>query len=142
MMSEQHPIGRCQSQGVTGRFFPRQMFGSRHQLLRLHARELSKRTVWCFISPDALTGGKHRITAIAVFIVTIILVAMNDNFIANLPTRYLIANGPNDTRRVRTCDVIGLFVPVKGANRCAQCGPNTIIVHACGHHQNQHIMTV
>ena len=72
-----------------------------HQLLRLHPRELSKRAVGRFIAPDPLAGGKHRIAAVAFLVIAVILVAVNDNLVADLPAFDLVTNRPDDAGRIR-----------------------------------------
>jgi hypothetical protein len=42
VVAEQHPVGGGQRQRVAGAFFPGQVLGPRHELLRLHAGELAK----------------------------------------------------------------------------------------------------
>jgi hypothetical protein len=68
---------------------------SGHQLLSLNGGELGEGAIRCLISPDPLTGRKHRITAITFRVVAIILVAMYHHLIANPPTFDAGANGPN-----------------------------------------------
>ena len=95
------------------------MLWSWHQLLALHAGKLAERAVWCFIAPDALRGGVHRISAVAFLIVAIILIAMHHNLITNRPAGDFDPHGPHDARRIGTSNVIGLLMAIKGADRHA-----------------------
>ncbi len=141
-MTEQHAVGRGERQCIAGAFFPGQVTRARHQLTVLHTTELCEGTVRCFIAPDTLAVGEHRIAAVAFLVVAVILVAVDNNFVADFPAFDLAAHGINHARSVRTGNVIGLFVDVKHRHRRAQRSPDTVVVHARRHHQNQHIMAV
>ena len=67
---------------------------------------------------------------------------MNHNFVANFPALYLVTNGPNDARRIRARDVIGLLVAVKRANRLAKGRPYAVVVHARSHHEDEDLVAV
>ena len=99
-MAEQHPVRRGKRQRIARRLFPGQVLGARHQLLRLHASELRERPVMRLVTPDALGWRIHWITAVAVLIVAVILVTVDDNFVANLPALHLVTHFPDDARRV------------------------------------------
>ena len=100
VVPEQHSIGGCQCQCVTGAFLPSQVLGTWHQLLRLNAGELAKGAIGGFISPNALAGRKHRIAAVTFFVFTVILIAVDYDLVANLPLFDLVTNGPNNARSV------------------------------------------
>ena len=142
VMAKQHPVGGGQRQRIAGSLFPSQVLGARHQLLGLHLGELAEGAVRRLIAPDALGGGEHRITAVAVLVIAVILVAVDHDLIANLPVANLVAHLPHDARRVGPGDVVGLAVAVKGADRLAEAGPDTVIVHACSHHEDEHFVAV
>ena len=142
MMTKQHSIGCCQCQCVASAFFPCQVFRARHQLLSLNIGELRKRPVRCFITPNSLARRQHRIATVAFFIVSVILVAVDDNFIANFPAGHFLPDRPNDTGGIRTCDMKICLVNIKRADRNAKTGPNTIIIHSSRHHENEHLVAV
>ena len=83
-VSKEHSIGRGQGQRVTGALFPGLMLRTRHELLALHPGKLAERAIRGFIAPDALGRRVHRITAVAVLVIPIVLVAMDDNLVAQL----------------------------------------------------------
>ncbi|OIQ67351.1 hypothetical protein GALL_510710 [mine drainage metagenome] len=141
-MAEQHPVSRRQRQGVAGAFLPRQVARARHQLLRLHPRELRKTAVRRLVSPDALRGREHRVAAVAFLVIAVVLVAVDHHLIADLPAFHLVAHRPNDARRIRTGDVIGRAVAIKRADRGAKRGPDAVIVNARRHHHHQHFVAV
>ena len=84
-MAKKHAVGGCKRQRVAGALLPGQVFWPLQQLAVLNAAELRKRTVRRLIAPDALARRKHRIAAVALFIVAIVLIAVDDDFIADLP---------------------------------------------------------
>ena len=141
-MAEQHPVGGGQRQRIAGAFFPSQVLWARHQLLRLHAGELREGPVRRLITPDALGGRHHRIAAVAFLVIAVVLVAMDHDLVPDLPCLDGRSHLPDDPGRIGTGDVIGLLVPVKGADGLAQSSPDPIVVDACGHHQNQHLVAV
>ena len=142
VVAEEHAVGGGQRQRVAGRFLPSQVLGADHQLLRLDARELGERPVGRLIAPDPLARGIHRIAAVALLIVAIVLVAVDHDLVADFPVLHLVAHGPDDARRVRPRDVIRLVMPVEGRDRHAEPGPDAVIVHASGHHEDQNLVAV
>src|SRR4051812_17311129 len=80
-MAEQHAVGGGEGERVAGGFFPGQMRGLRHELARLHAAELRERAVRRLVTPDALRGREQRVAAIAVLVVAVILIAMDDDLV-------------------------------------------------------------
>src|SRR5258707_9803441 len=105
-MAEQYAIGGGEGRRVAGGFFPAQMRGLGHQLPRLHPAELRERTVRRLVAPDALRGREQRVAAIAVLIVAVILIAVDDDLVADLPAPHLAADRPDDAGRVGARDVI------------------------------------
>ena len=105
-VTKEHAIGRGQGQRVAGALFPRLMLRTRHELLALNPGKLAERAIRGFIAPDALGRRIHRITAIAFFIITIVLVAMDDNLIAHFPARDFRSPRPKrcPTRQIPRCD--------------------------------------
>jgi hypothetical protein len=65
------------------------MLGFRHQLARLHAAELGERAVGRLVAPDALRRRQHRVAAVAVLVVAVVLIAMNDDLVADFPAPHL-----------------------------------------------------
>ena len=141
-MAEQHAVGGGERQRVAGAFFPGQVLRPRHELLRLHAGELREGAVRRLIAPDALRGREHRVAAIAFLVVAIVLVAVDDDFVADLPARHLGADCPDDAGRVGACDVIGAFMRAENGNGLAERGPDAVVVHARGHHEDEHFVAV
>src|SRR5258708_4295868 len=84
-MAEQHPVGGRESERIGGRFLPGQMLRLGHELARLHAAELGERAVRRLVAPDALRWRQHRIAAVAFLVVAVILIAMDDDLVADLP---------------------------------------------------------
>src|SRR5262249_24962974 len=82
---EQHAVSGRHGQRITGALLPGEMEGSRHELAILDAGELGKRAVRGLVAPNALGRREHWIAAIAFLIVAIVLVAVHDNLVANLP---------------------------------------------------------
>src|SRR4051812_1892285 len=102
------------------------MLRARHQLAVLHAAELRERAVRRLVAPDALRRREHRVAAVALLVVAVVLIAMNDNLVAALPALDLRADRPDDTRRVRAGDVIGRLVHVERRDRLAEPGPDAV----------------
>ena len=67
---------------------------------------------------------------------------MDDHFVANLPVFDFFANGPHNAGSVRTGYVKFGAVNIKRADWYAQSSPDSIVVHARGHHQYQHFVAV
>ena len=143
-VAEQHPVGGGERQRVAGALFPGEMFRARHALARLHAAELCEGPVRRLITPDALGGREHGIAAIALLIVAIILIAVNDHFVARLHARDLPANRPNDARGVGPGHHVILIdiATVERGNRLAEPGPDAIVVDAGGHHEDEHLIGI
>src|SRR4029450_13227544 len=89
----------------------------------LHATELSERAVGRFVTPDALRDREHRIAAVAFLVVAVVLIAVDDDLIADLPTCDLGTHRPDDARGIRARDVIRLLVDVEHRYRLAELGP-------------------
>ncbi len=141
-MAEQHPVGGGQRQRVAGAFLPGQMLGTRHQLLRLHVGELRKGSVRRLVAPDSLGRREHRVAAVALLVVAVVLVAVDHHLVADLPALHLVAHRPDDARGVRPGDVVFGLVDVEGADRDAQPGPDAVVIDAGRHHQDQHLVAV
>ena len=118
------------------------MLGAGHQLLRLNTGELCKGAIGRLIAPDSLRGREHRIAAIAFLIITIVLVAMDHDLIADFPCFDLVADRPNNARGIGTCDMIRRTMSVKRADRLAKARPYAVVIHASRHHENQNLMAV
>src|SRR5271170_1918542 len=101
-----------------------------HQLLRLDTRELGEGPIRSLISPDTLAGREHRIAAIAFLVVAIGLVAMDHDFVADLPALDLAAHRPDDAGAIRAGDMVFGLVPVERRNRLAQGCPDAVVIDA------------
>ena len=141
-MTEQHAIGCRQRQRVGCGLFPGQMLRSRHELSVLHAAELGEGTVGRLVAPDPLRGREHRVAAVAFLVVAVVLVAVDDDLIADLPPFDLGADCPDDAGRVGAGDVIGIAVDVEHGDWFAERRPNSVVVHARRHHEHEHVVTV
>src|ERR1019366_3718070 len=139
-MAEQHAVGGGERERVAGRFFPGQVIGLVHQLPRLHAAELRERAVRRLVAPDALRGRQQRIAAIAILVVAVVLIAVDDDLVADLPAMHLAADRPDDARRIGAGDVKRMLVHVDGGNRLAEAGPDAVVVDPARHHQQQHFV--
>src|SRR5688572_30132894 len=106
-MAEQHAVGGGERQRVAGGLLPGEMLRPRQKLPVLNARKLRERAVRRFVAPNALGRREHRVAAVTFLVVAVVLVAMDDDLVADLPALHLGAYGPNDAGRVRTGDVIG-----------------------------------
>src|SRR4051794_30316338 len=116
------------------------MAGFRHQLTRLYAAELCERTVRRLVTPDALRGREQWIAPIAVFVVAVVLIAVDDDLVADFPALHLIADRPDDAGRIRAGDVVGILVAVDRRYRCPKSGPDPVIVHARRHNEDEHLV--
>src|SRR5690606_301512 len=110
------------------------MLWAAHQLAILDATELGKGSVGRFIAPDALRRGKHWISAVTFFVIAVILVAVDNDFIADLPACDLGADSPDDPGRVGPGDVVLGLVNVEWRDGFAQAGPHAVVVDAGRHH--------
>jgi ferric-dicitrate binding protein FerR (iron transport regulator) len=95
-MAEQHAVGGGERQHVAGRFFPGQMRRLLHQLARLHPAELRERAIRRLVTPDALRRRKERVAAVTLLVVAVVLIAMDDDFVADFPAPHLWADRPDD----------------------------------------------
>ena len=95
-VAEQHAVRGRERQRVAGRLFPGEVLGLRHQLARLHAAELREGAVRRLVAPDALRGREQRVAAVALVVVAVVLIAVDDDFVAGLPALHLVADLPHD----------------------------------------------
>src|SRR5829696_8810638 len=128
--AEQHPVGGRERQRVAGRFLPGEVARPGHQLARLHAAELGEGAVRRLVTPDALRGREHRVAAVALLVVAVVLVAVHDDLVADLPALHLGADRPDYAGGVRARDVIGLLVHVEGRDWLAERRPDAVVVDA------------
>src|SRR4029453_10916515 len=119
---------------VGGALLPGEMLRALHQLARLHLAELGERAVRRLVAPDTLAGGEHRIAAVALLVVAVVLVTMDDDLVAALPALHLGADRPDDARGIRARDVEGLLVDIEGRDRQAEAGPPPVVVYAPPRH--------
>ena len=139
-MAEQHAIGGGERQRIGRALLPGEMLRALHQLARLHLAELGERAVRRLVAPDALAGGEHRIAAVALLVVAVVLVTVDDDLVADLPALHLGADRPDDARGIRARDVERLLVHVERRDRQAEPGPDAVVVDAGGHHEDQHLV--
>ena len=142
VVAEQHAVGRRERQRVAGAFFPAQMLGPRHQLLALHRGELREGAIGRLVAPNPLAVREHRVPAIAVLIIAVILIAMDHHLIADLPARDLVAHRPDNTRRVGPGNVVRRAMHVKRAQRHTKTRPDAVVIHTGCHHQHDNLMAV
>src|SRR5580693_1012651 len=119
-MAEQHAVSGGKRERVGRRLLPGEVLGLGHELARLHAAELREGTVGRLVAPDALGRREHRVAAVTLLVVAVVLVAMNDHLIADMPTTYLVADRPHHTGRVRAGDMVGLLVDIERGDRLAE----------------------
>ena len=139
-MTKQHAIGGGERERVAGRFFPGQMRGLLHELARLHAAELRERAVRRLVAPDALRRRQQRVAAVAVFVVAVVLIAVNDHLVADLPAPHLRADRPDDAGSIRARDMERVLVNVERRDRLSQPGPDAVIIDAAGHDVDQRLV--
>src|SRR5215813_8016345 len=111
-----------------------------HQLPRLNAAELRERSVGRLVSPDPLRRRQQRIATVAVFIVAVVLIAVDDDFVADLPALDLGAYRPNDSGCVGAGDVEWILVANERQNWNADSGPNAVVVPATRHDVDEHFV--
>jgi hypothetical protein len=111
-----------------------------HELARLHAAELGERAIRRLVAPDALAGREHRVAAVALLVVAVILVAVDDDLVTDLPALHLGADRPDDARGIGAGDVEGLLVHVERRDRQAESRPHAVVVDSGGHHEDQHLV--
>src|SRR6476659_9252889 len=104
-MPKQHAVRGGESKRVAGRFLPSEVLRPWQKLAALHARELREGSVRPLVAPDAPRGGEHRVAAVALFVIAVVLIAVDDDFVADLPALHLGPDRPHDARRIRACDV-------------------------------------
>src|SRR5262249_57444826 len=90
--------------------------------------------------PDPVGRRKERIAAIALLIVAVVLIAMDDALVADFPAFDLGADRPDNAGRIRAGNVKGMLVPVQRRHRHAKPGPNAVVVDAAGHDIDQHLL--
>src|SRR6187200_1921865 len=104
------------------------MLGTLEQLAVLHAAELRKGAVRRLVAPDALRGREHRIAAVALLVVAVVLIAVDDDLVADLPALHLGAHRPDDAGGVGAGDMVGALVPVERRDRLAERRPDAVVV--------------
>src|SRR5215211_1290591 len=139
-MAEQHAVGGGKRERVAGRFLPGEVLRLWHQLPRLHAAELGERAVRRLVAPDALRRREQRIAAVALLVVAVVLVAVDDDLVADFPALHLGADCPDDAGGVRPGDVVGALVHVDRRDRLAEAGPHAVVIDAPGHDEDQHLV--
>src|SRR6185295_12109618 len=102
----------------------------RHHLARLHAAELRERSVGCFVTPDAPRRREQRVAAVAVLIVAVILIAVDDDLVTDLPSFDLGAYRPHHAGGVRPGDMEWVLVAVERRDRDTETSPNAIVIDA------------
>ncbi len=142
LVAEQHAVGGGERQRVGRRLLPGQVLRALHQLPVLHAAELGEGAVRRLVAPDALRGREHRVAAVAFLVVAVVLVAVDDDLVADLPALDLGADRPDDARGVGAGDVVGILVHVERRDRLAERRPDAVVVDARRHHENEHVVAV
>src|SRR6202023_3328504 len=129
-MAEQHTVGGRKRQRIGGRLLPGEMLRLLHELARLHPAELRERAVRRLVAPDALGRREHRIAAVALLVVAVVLIAVDDDLVADLPALHLGADRVDDAGRVRARHVIWILVHVERRDGCAERGPYAVVIDA------------
>src|SRR5690349_24928867 len=99
-MAKQHAVSRGQHKHVGRTLFPGKMPRALQELAILHTAKLSEGAVGRLVTPDALGGREHRIAAIAFLVVAIVLIAVDDDLVTDLPALHLGADGIDDAGRI------------------------------------------
>ncbi len=141
-MPEQHPVGGRQRQRVAGGLLPGQVLRPRHQLLALHVGELREAAVRRLVAPDPLARRIHRVAAVAMLVVAVVLVAVDDDLVADLPPPHLVAHRPDDPRSVRPGDMVVRLVHVERRDRNPKASPDAVIVDPRRHDEDQHLVGI
>src|SRR3546814_2646387 len=76
---------------------PGQVARPRHDLAVLHTGELGEGAVGRLVAPDALRRREHRVAAVALLVVAVVLIAVDHDLVADLPALHLGADGPDHT---------------------------------------------
>src|SRR3546814_7166152 len=61
----------------------------------LHTGELGEGAVGRLVAPDALRRREHRVAAVALLVVAVVLIAVDHDLVADLPALHLGADGPD-----------------------------------------------
>src|SRR4028118_78028 len=88
------PRPRAAGRGAAG-LLPGRVLGPGHGLARLDAAELGEGAVGGLVAPDPLGRRVHRVTAVALLVVAVVLVAVDDDLVADLPAPHLRAHRPD-----------------------------------------------
>ena len=112
----------------------------RHQLARLHAAELRERAVRRLVAPDALRGRQQRIAAVAVLVVAVVLIAVDDDLVADLPAPHLRADAQTMPDASEPAMWNGFLCTSSGEIGMPKPGPDAVVVDAAGHHEDQHLV--
>src|SRR3546814_16969844 len=78
---------------------------------------LFRSAVGRLVAPDALRRREHRVAAVALLVVAVVLIAVDHALVADLPALHLGAAGPAHTGGIRASDVVGCLLPVEGRDR-------------------------
>src|SRR5204862_1822946 len=88
-------------------------------------------------TPEALRGREQGIAAVAFLIVSVVLIAVDDDLVANLPALHLAADRPYGAGRVEAGYVIGILMSVDRRHRRAESRPHAVVIDAGRHHENE-----
>src|ERR1700722_6353124 len=143
--SHQHAIGGRTHQRRSCRFFPRQVRGLGHALMRLHAGKLREAAPVGFVAPDFERRIVHRIVAVAdCGRVTVPDAAMNHDAVADFDVVHVVSGGVHDARRVAAADmkirviVLGLLARADHVDWRSERRPDVVEIHARRHHVDEH----
>src|SRR5262249_14047781 len=78
--------------------------------------------------------------AVAFLVVAVVLIAVDDDLVADLPALYLGADRPDDAGGVGAGDVKRILVYVERRDRLTERGPDAVVVDARGHPEDQHLV--
>src|SRR5262249_58789743 len=80
---------------------------------------------------------EQRVAAVAFFVVAVVLIAVDDDFVSHFPAAHLRTTSPNDSRSIGAGDMERMFVDVERRDRDTNAGPYAVVVDAAAHHADQ-----
>ena len=110
--TDEHAIRRRVAQRVARRLLPCEVGGLRHELVRLHEREIGETAEVRLEAPDALVGREHRVV-VRGRVLVVDVVAVDGDPVAGLPVAHRGADAQHDARRVGADHVVRQVVALR-----------------------------